>query len=381
MIAILMLSVAAYFVALYNKESAITLPATLFLYDRLIARRNVRLSWGELQPYLPYALLTGAMLTLRYVLFDNFVHANGLFTFGIVWRYLPMQVRLVEELLFGSVFVTLASPLSVLIPSLVIGLCIGVFVAIKTIRLLQRPTTQSIRNCQLYVLFFGPGWWLICTAPLLVAGPSLRYLYLPAIGIAIALGLVFDMLQRMQYQYWRYFTMAGAAALVMLTLWGLRFRVQEWNIAAMVSDKVQSALEREAVAAPEGVLLIVDAPDFGGTSKRPTRLWASAIPFTVQPPFMKSDLSNRLIVVCPFLIYATLPNLWFEDMQRLLWRADERRLPIVVMRWDSRSGDLTRRTNVDMSDLPSRVLELANAKSPKAMTERMNALLNAIPQR
>ncbi len=65
--------------------------------------------------------------------------------------------------------------------------------------------------------------------------------------------LVVDILRRMQPRYWRHVTLAGAAALVILALWGLQSAVAKWKYGANLSLAVHAALEREAVAAPGSI--------------------------------------------------------------------------------------------------------------------------------
>ena len=64
-------AVAAYFVALFTKQNTVTLPAALVLYDAIVARRPVRVTWSWLRPYAPFVLLTVGFLALRYMLFGE----------------------------------------------------------------------------------------------------------------------------------------------------------------------------------------------------------------------------------------------------------------------------------------------------------------------
>src|SRR5260221_5093476 len=65
-------SVHAFFLTLFSKQYAITMIATLFLYDALVEGLGVR-SWTKyVRSYAPFILLTCSYLGLRYVLFGNF---------------------------------------------------------------------------------------------------------------------------------------------------------------------------------------------------------------------------------------------------------------------------------------------------------------------
>src|SRR5437870_6576191 len=64
-------SVAMFFAALFSKQNTITLVPALVLFDWLVDRRPIELSWKWIQPYVPYILLTVGFLALRYVLFHE----------------------------------------------------------------------------------------------------------------------------------------------------------------------------------------------------------------------------------------------------------------------------------------------------------------------
>ena len=72
-------SVVVYFVALFTKQNAVTLPAAIVLYDALVARHPPRPTWSWLRPYIPFAVLTMGYLGLRYALFGE-VAREGMLT-------------------------------------------------------------------------------------------------------------------------------------------------------------------------------------------------------------------------------------------------------------------------------------------------------------
>src|SRR5207302_3837465 len=60
------LAVAACFLALFSKQSAIIIPVLLVLYDWMVEGRR---PWRNWLPHLPFVGMTAAFLALRLVLF------------------------------------------------------------------------------------------------------------------------------------------------------------------------------------------------------------------------------------------------------------------------------------------------------------------------
>ena len=81
----------------------------------------------------------------------------------------------------------------------------------------------------------------------------------------------------------RYATLVASAGLFVFYTVGLHAEVADWNVRARVSQKVVADLEREALATPEGSLLIVGAP---------VRSWEWALPFAARTA-LHSDRSRR----------------------------------------------------------------------------------------
>ena len=106
----------------------------------------------------------------------------------------------------------------------------------------------NLRHGPAMVLYFGPCWWLLCLAPLVVVGyESTRHVYLAAVGWAIVLGLVFHALWHVRHAAFRYATLAASAGLFVFYTVRLQAEVADWNVRARVSQKVVADLEREAL--------------------------------------------------------------------------------------------------------------------------------------
>ena len=188
----------------------------------------------------------------------------------------------------------------------------------------------NLRHGPAMVLYFGPCWWFLCLAPLVVVGyESTRHVYLASVGWAILLGLVFHAIWHRRQAAFRYATLIASAGLFVFYAARLHAEVADWNVRARVSQKVVADLEREALLTPEGSLLIVGAPP---------RSWEWSLPFAAQPPFTRTDLAERVSIVSPVLLDCCREQ-WKERTQRIIRTWSQRTAaPLVAIRWDARTG-------------------------------------------
>ncbi|MGH2370604.1 MAG: hypothetical protein ACRDI2_20705, partial [Chloroflexota bacterium] len=308
------LCVGAFFLALFSKQSAITMLATLVLYDVVVTRRSLRPSWPVLRDYAPIALLTTLYLLQRYALFGNFVRERDLAAnTPIVFAY--MQFTHLQIFLFGSRVIR-GQYLGPLLAWMAVGSALAAAIVVGALRLARRPAPSFLRlrmrnawrwasdslgrflgdepySIRRLVLFFGPAWWLVSTAPLVVTYVSARHLYLAGAGVALTLGLGFNALWLARQRPWRPLGALLGAGLVLICVLRLLPAVGEWNAAAAVSEKITRDVGQVARTAPRGSLLVLGAPDQGVRGIGPTWLWGYALPFAVQPPFSQTDLSER----------------------------------------------------------------------------------------
>jgi hypothetical protein len=217
------------------------------------------------------------------------------------------------------------------------------------------------------VLYFGPCWWILCVAPLVVVGyESTRHMYLAAAGWAIVVGIVFHVLWEGRSTTFRYGTLAASTSLLAFYLVGLHAEVAEWNIRARVSQVMVADLERQARAAPEGALLLVGAP---------VRSWEWSLPFAAQRPFAGADLAERVTIVSPILLDCCRDH-WMSRTQRALrtWTGRES-APIIALTWDARTGARSKLTDRDDPDLRRLVMTLINADSTAALDRSLLSIL------
>jgi hypothetical protein len=348
-----------FFCALFSKQNTIVMVAALFLYDLVAERRPIRASWEWLAPYVPFALLTIGYLLLRYALFgevarEGHVNADGLAVSRIfVGKHF-------QRMFFGGEISRYPSGyIAVLV------LTAGAWLIAHRSADVNGPRGPNM------VLYFGPCWWLLCLAPLVVVGyESTRHVYLAAVGWAVVLGVVVDSLWRIRHTAVRYGIQAASAALLVFYAVRLHAEVADWAVRSRVSQKVVSDLEREALAAPEGSLLIVGAPP---------RSWEWALPFAAQRPFTHTSLADRVAIVSPVLIDCCRDQ-WLERTRRFIQAWSQRpSSPLVALKWDARTGAYSKLTDRDQAALRSEVMALLDLDTFESMDRAMLIILERMP--
>ena len=353
-------SLAMLFLALFTKQTTITMVATLAAWD-LVALGWPASLWARLRTYLPFIAMTGAYLALRYLLFGQVVRESALNAEGM--RYF---VQLLQHHL-AHVVVGRVDAFGVAV--------VVVLVAAAAAHLVAGPAgSPERRRTGALLLFFGPLWWIIGVAPTAVAGyESPRHVYLAAAGWAIVLGILADLAwARARSVGVRRLVSAVALAVVVFYAVGLHRVVAEWNRMAAVSHKAVLDVRAEALSAPEGSLLVVGAP---------TRSWEWAVPFSVRPPYTRVDLTRRVSIVTPWLLHCCRGQ-WYDDTRRILadWDAHHGQAPIVVMRWDPDTGALSRLSDREYPALRSVVAVLRQLNSREALDANILRLVEQLPR-
>jgi hypothetical protein len=352
-------SIALFFCALFSKQNTIVMVATLFLYDLVAERRPIRISWSWLAPYAPFAVLTIAYLLLRYLLFGE-VAREGQLTADALGLSRIFVGKHFQRMFVGGEVARYPG-----------GYIAALLVTAGAWLLARFSGAANVRHGPAMVLFFGPCWWFLGLAPLVVVGyESTRHVYLASAGWAIVLGLVFHALWHRRHAAFRYATLAASAGLFVFYAVRLQAEVGDWNVRARISQKVVADLEREALSTPEGSLLIVGAP---------ARSWEWALPFAAQPPFTRTDLAERVSIVSPVLLDCCRGQ-WMERTRRVLHTWSQRGgAPTVVLRWDAGTGTYSRLTDRDDPALGSEVMALLEAKSSEDLDRAMLAIVRRVP--
>jgi len=360
-------SVALFFFALFSKQNTITMVATLLLYDVLVERRAVRVSWSSLGPYVPFIALTGGYLVLRYALFGEVAREGQLSAQGL-GLFRIMVGKHFQRLFFGGEVARY--PAGFIAAFLVVG---GVWLLARSAgaRSLGRPWALALG------LYFGPVWWALGLAPIAVAGyESTRHVYLASFGWAIILALGWHILWHARAAIWRYAAVVAGVGLLLAYALKLQIAVAEWNGTASVSQQAVADLEREALAAPEGTLLIVAAP---------VASWAWALPFAAQPPYASTDLAKRVFVVSPWQLHCC-PAQWHDYTRNVLraWSERSDRLPVVALHWTATTGRLSRLSDREYPDLRALIPILLETDTLEALDRgilRITNQLAATPER
>ena len=352
-------SIALFFCALFSKQNTIVMVATLFLYDLVAERRPIRASWSWLAPYLPFATLTVAYLLLRYVLFGEVAREGHLTADGLAVTRIFVGKHF-QRMFFGGEVARYPG-----------GYIAALLLPAAAWFLTRSSGAANLRQGPAMVLYFGPCWWFLCLAPLVVVGyESTRHVYLASVGWAIMLGLAFDATWHRRHAAFRYATLVASAGLLVFYTVRLQAEVVEWNVRARVSEKVVADLEREARSTPEGSLLIVGAP---------SRSWEWSLPFAAQPPFTRTDLAERVWIVSPVLLDCCRDQ-WKERTQRIVqtWSL-QKSAPLVALRWDARTGAYSTLTDREDPALRSQVMALLEAETFEALDRAMLTILRRVP--
>lgn len=355
------LALAWFFVALFTKQNTITMVASLCLFDLLVGRSGVRLSWSWVRPYVPFVLLTVGYLLLRYLLFGEVVREGQLGTSGLrdlvhlVGRHLTHVVIGKMDAWPEAVWLALA-------------------LAAVPAALMIVPADASRASRIRKLVFFGPVWWLIGVAPIAVAGyESPRHVYLAAVGWALVLGMAGDTLRRQPEGSLRWVPVA--LAIIVLGFYGFRLygAVGEYNFLAAVSARAVRELTVEVRASKPGTLLIVGVPP---------PAWEWALPFAVQPPFTRTDLTQRVFIVSPRALHCCRSQ-WFRDTKRTLqsWAAGPSPDLAVAMAWDARTGTVSRTDATSNASLLIVSKALIQVDDPDALDWNIRRMVDQLQPR
>lgn len=358
-------SLVAYACALYSKQPAMTLPVILACHDWRNGTSTGPRRWW---PYLPYVVLTLLMLALRMFLFGQGVREDQL-TVSRLYEHVINQGNYLQSLLFGAVVVNKRRIVAVLL----IFLTGSIAFLWYRYRFLTKWGTASRRRA---VLVFGPVWWLVTTAPLAMADyTTIRFLYLPALGMVVAAAVLIDDFFGRSESTRRAATAVGLFLLLFFA-WRLRPAVRAWTSTAGVSETVVRVVAGELGSASSDTLVLVDVPEYGGTSQHPVWLWAWVVPYALQPPFVEPTYTRGSFLLCPREAYFDRGR-WRDHVKRVVsrWRSNAPEGGVVALRWDSDSGAFVRRTSRELPDLPAWIAYMGQASTDDEMVRHWRGLV------
>ena len=331
-------ALVVFFVALFTKQNTITMAGTLVAYDLLASTAALAPLWRRATGYLPFVALTLGYLGLRLAMFGQVAREEQLGAEGLATFFSVIQRHLAN--------VVAGDPES---SRAIVGLCVAVVLAAGL--LARNPKHPSFKR----VLFFGPVWWTIGVAPVLVAGyESPRHVYLASVGWAILIGLAFEGIASRvaSSQSRRIVTAAAVGVAIIYTVLLVRV-LGEWARMGAVSHAAVQDLKRVAAEVPRGTLIIAGAP---------MRSWEWALPFAGQPPFNKPGIPAGVLVVSPRALHCCRAQ-WFDDTRRAMreWSNGPAASHVVMLRWDPESGSLTQlssESNASLAGVARMLVEL-----------------------
>jgi len=325
-------SAAWFFVALFTKQNTVTLLPALVLADWMLLGRRPRCSWEWLRPYVAFALMTAGFLALRYALFGEVARESTLTAERVRLFLIDLSTH-VRRMVFGEPGLKL--PEAVFAARMAVA---GALVWAVHRVFGERGARGTWRT----VAYFSAVWIGLAVAPTIVAGyASPRHMYLASAGYAILLGVGLDV-------FWRGRPVPavrrvgiGLACAVLLAYVVLLARdVRLWGVRTSVSRAAVLDLEREALAAPPGSLIIAGAP---------RRSWDFALPHAIRPPFVAADVTARVSVISHSSIHCCPAALWEPYTRHAIraWLDNPDRPPVIALHWDADSGRLARLSDGD----------------------------------
>jgi hypothetical protein len=173
-------ALGAFFLALFSKQSAITMLATLAMYDLLTsgragpAKAHARAVGAWLLPYVPFAGLTLGYLGLRYVLFGNAVREHQI-SLQTLTTFAERQATYLKTLALGSSLIGAewtTQELGLAGRAITwLGIAVALVLVASEVRRgasVRAASAAARLRLRGLLLFFGPTWWLISVAPLAV---------------------------------------------------------------------------------------------------------------------------------------------------------------------------------------------------------------------
>lgn len=317
------------FVALFSKQTAITLGPALVLYDLIVGRHRVEVTWRWLRPYVPFAALTLGYLALRYVLFGE-VAREGTLTATRFYVFLQDATNHLLRIVFGAQ--TTGGP-----GGRAVAIAGAAFLIGLIARSMRATDISHPRGDLRAAFYFGVVWVALGILPTLVSTySSPRHAYLASLGWAIVAGVAFNRLWEVRtVRVARIAAAIGMSALLAAYVIQLRTVVIDWNRRAAISQKAVADLERVVNDAPDGSLIVA------GMSPA---VWAFSLPFAAEPPFSRTNLTSRVLMIWPAPDHCCGVFQWDTYTRERLrtWLSNAAHPPAIVLSWNADSGALTR---------------------------------------
>ncbi|HXA48973.1 MAG TPA: glycosyltransferase family 39 protein [Candidatus Acidoferrum sp.] len=350
------LSLAAFVLALFSKEIAITFPLLPLGFD-LFERKRSGKRWSALLPGLSgYFVLLAIYLGIRRIAFPHALREDAL-NFSVLKEFALRQ----------QVYATYLFPH---LPLLLLVLLIS-GVTIAALRRWSHKPLEGALDDRGALIFFGPWWYLACVAPLIVTYSSPRHLYLTSAGLCILTPLLIRVLVGR-----RFFTVA-ALCLCAVSAMLLFYRNFQWRFTADASDRARIAIERLVGVTPSGSGLIVNIPE----SIRNQYLWLGSLPFVMEPQYSLAGTYQHFRVVEKPKTYRYWSaskdgtgKSWIGDRRQVLEDLISHPTDTYVVSLDPARRILTRRiAAADVGAQLSPLLEIVGRHGPADAIDEINA--------
>lgn len=262
--------------AVFTKESTVTLPLVIAVYDAL---RLQRPGWEQARrapvpfvvPYIGLAVVVAVYFTCRQIAFGGDAGVP-LLAAGIGGVPQLISAKYHEYLLYllsHRALIALAG-------------CAFVGAVVAAIRN-RRP--DALRS----LIFFGPVWFVLVSGPFLFTHNYPRHMYSITIGLCVLIATMVAVLSKENWWHLRYAVIAAIAC-----SWSIANvkAVNRWTDAGTISKNMNRAIRRLA-SKPPGTVLILDLPG----AIRDAHLFHWSSPFLLGEPFYSPALTERFTIL------------------------------------------------------------------------------------
>lgn len=359
-----------YAAAAFSKEFGLTLPL-MFLVADATWQTNPR-RWREWRTWAPYAACLAVALGYyfcRRAAFGTGGMGAGLPNFLGMDFYRQLAQR--QLLYLGHLFPGFERWLSEGSPWLtqrVLRTFLAIVAAaVAGFAILRWGASGRAREERRAGVFFGLGWYVVATLPLIVTYISPRHLYLASAGVCIALVLVLRVLFRVRVVF-----AVAALALSLFYAQRLRLTMRPWHDAGLVTGEVARELRRLEPELRRGSALLLDVPEITNGAY----VWTWAVPAVLRPPFMSRRLDDGVVVLESRGNYID-GDRWHEQPAVAALRQVEEQGWLVQIS----AGKAGRRIPVPVAILRPAAEEFATAPLKQYPHESWRKLVNAVEPR
>jgi hypothetical protein len=293
---------------LFAKQTLVTFPLIILAYDLVYGpglAASTRREWiSRYAAHVPFIVMVVGYLGIRHALFGNAVREDTI-TLQLLKEFALRQYVYLKSL----VPVANASSYSVKVVGGV--LMLAVLAACGSLLVSQRSVQrQALRHA----LFFGPIWYAVTIAPMLVAGYySGRHLYVTAAGFGIAVASLLLPEESNSRILAKRTRVVVCVALVVLYGISLTRNIEPWVENGIESQRFTAALPPMLRPIPRGNVVLLGIP----TASRQAWFWSWGLPFALQPPFVSEDLYAQYAFVERPSVYCC-PQQWWSAKQAAL---------------------------------------------------------------